>query len=66
MLRERELSEIDKLLILNEKLKQENEEVRGENKQLNERITKMTKVMVEYDIEAIEQETDDNVNLLPN
>lgn len=60
--RDRELCEVDKLLIMNEKLKMENEELKYENKAMTDRVTTMTRVMLEYDKEAIEQSTADDVN----
>ena len=55
--------EVDKLLILNESLKQENIEVQTENKQLTDKVTQMKQVMLEYDREAIELESEDNVSI---
>lgn len=54
MQKERELSQVDKLVILNEKLSRENEEINMQNRALVEKVSKMKKVMVEYDQEAIE------------
>ena len=57
------MSEIDKLLILNEKLKLENIKTKEESRELAMKVTRMKDVMMEYDLDTIEQQTSDKVNI---
>lgn len=63
-IRDRELSENDKLAILNKHLKMQIEEMSAENASLKQKNDIMRQLMLEFDINTIELKHDEDVHLI--